>query len=134
MDAIPLKDLDTLSATAWKAREHARLAGPQGTKVGVTVLDQWGRVHPGCNLEHRFRAHDIHGEVSALARMASINPEARAVVVLVAADHPLFTPCGSCLDWVFQLGGPDTRVIHERRPCLVTMDTTAVQLMPHYPR
>src|SRR5207247_1510723 len=40
----------------------------------------------------------------------------RARAVLVASDREHFTPCGSCLDWVFELGGADCVVAFEPSP------------------
>jgi cytidine deaminase len=54
--------------------------------------------------------------------------------MLVVAERELFTPCGACLDWIFQFGGPGCHVAfqaaRDREPVLYT----AGVLMPHYPR
>jgi cytidine deaminase len=128
LDPIPWEELSSL---AWKVREHARVYGP--TRVGTAVLASSGNIHVGCNMEHRFRSHDVHAEVSALASMVSSgDSEARAV--FVAAERERFTPCGSCLDWVFELGGPDCLVAFQSAPGRKIDVLKASELMPRYPR
>jgi cytidine deaminase len=119
-----------LGAAAWPARERARVHGP--TRVGVAVLDSTGDVHTGCNIEHRFRSHDVHAEVNALTTMVATGGE-RAVAVLVAAERERFTPCGSCLDWIFELGGADCLVAFQPAPGAAVQALRADELMPHYP-
>jgi cytidine deaminase len=127
-DPIPWQEL---SSTAWRVREHARVYGP--TRVGAAVFSSGGNIHAGCNMEHRFRSHDIHAEVSALSRMISSGDD-EAKAVLVVAERERFTPCGSCLDWVFELGGPDCLVAFQSAPGREIEILKASELMPHYPR
>jgi cytidine deaminase len=128
----PTREIDwsRLAPLAWAARARARVHGP--TRVGAAVLSRGGDTFVGCNVEHRFRSHDVHAEVNALTSMVAAGHE-EAVAVLVAAERDRFTPCGSCLDWIFELGGP---------ACLVAFQGVvdgpidvlrADQLMPHYP-
>jgi cytidine deaminase len=128
--AVTEKEWEELAAAAWAAREHAHLVG--ATRVGAAVLDDAGRIHPGCNVEHRFRSHDIHAEVNAIASMVTSGGH-RLRAILVAADREFFTPCGSCLDWIFELGGPDCVVGVQRSPSGRVRTWKASELMPHYP-
>jgi cytidine deaminase len=121
----------SLSEAAWNVRENARIHG--STRVGAAVLGSDGRVFVGCNIEHRFRSHDVHAEVNALTSMAAVG-EIAALAVLVAADRERFTPCGSCLDWIFELGGPGCLVAFQPSPDAPIVALRADQLMPHYPR
>ena len=122
-------DLPPLTAAAWAVREHA----VSSTKVGCAVLSAEGNVHVGCNIGHRFRCHDVHAEVNALSSMVAAG-DTRAVAVLVVAERELFTPCGSCLDWVFELGGPHTAVAFQPAPGTPVDVSLAMNLMPRYPR
>ncbi len=122
--------LQELAVRAWKARGNARTFK---TAVGAAVLSAQGGVHAGANLEHRFRSHDIHAEPSALAAMAAAG-EGPAVAVVIAADRDFFTPCGACLDWIFELGGPECAVAFSSAPGAQLQVFSAGQLMPHYPR
>jgi cytidine deaminase len=119
-----------LADVAWAARENARVHGK--TRVGVAVLSAQGNVHAGCNVEHIFRSHDVHAEVNALTTMTTAG-DGPAVAVLVAAERDRFTPCGGCLDWIFELGGPATLVAFQgtREGSMTVL--RADDLMPHYP-
>jgi len=102
------------------------------TMVGAAVLSARGNVYAGCNVEHRFRSHDVHAEVNALTTMAAAG-DGPAVAVLVASERDRFTPCGGCLDWIFELGGAETIVSFEPRPGRHRSTYRADELMPHYP-
>ncbi len=120
-----------LSHVAWERRQNAHILGK--TRVGAAVLAGDGSIFGGCNIEHKFRCHDIHAEVSAIAAMVSSGTtDLRAI--LIAAERDLFTPCGGCLDWIFQFGGPDCRVAHQATPDGDIKVWTAGELMPFYPR
>jgi cytidine deaminase len=119
-----------LGQAAWTAREHARVHGP--TRVGAAVLDSEGGIFIGCNVEHRFRSHDVHAEVNALTTLVAAGGGV-AVAVLIAAERDRFTPCGSCLDWIFELGGPECLVAFQPRPGGEVKALRADELMPHYP-
>jgi cytidine deaminase len=81
--------LSELAQAAWSARENAYVIGP--TKVGCAVLATDGRIYSGCNVEHRFRSHDVHAEVNAITNM-----------VAAGTTHKAVTEC----DW------PVTRAVH----------------------
>jgi cytidine deaminase len=120
-----------LSRRAWAARDNSRILGE--TKVGCAVLDERGSVFVGCNVEHRFRSHDIHAEVSAISAMVTAGGN-ELVAVFIAAEREKFTPCGACLDWIFELGGGRCLVFSQASPSTETARYTALELMPHYPR
>lgn len=86
----------------------------------------------GCNVEHRFRSHDIHAEVNAIGGLVAAGSET-LVAVFVAADRENFTPCGACLDWIFELGGANCTVFVQREPGSEPVVYMASDLMPHYP-
>jgi cytidine deaminase len=101
--------------------------------VGCAVLGAGGGISVGCNVEHKFRSHDIHAETNAISSMVAAGEQA-LVALVVVANRDRFTPCGACLDWVWEFGGPD---------CLIGIQKTrggsieilcAADLMPHYPR
>lgn len=119
-----------LSEAAWKCRANARIL--EKTKVGAAALSNGDELFVGCNVEHRFRSHDIHAEVNAIGSMiASGNTELKAI--LVVAERKLFTPCGACMDWIFEFGGKDCLVGFQSKEGgdIRVYDTN--ELMPHYP-
>ena len=58
----------------------------------------------------------------------------RLVVVLIAAEREFFTPCGSCLDWIMELCGPDVIVGFQGVRAGPIKSWVAEQLMPYYPK
>ena len=118
-----------LSSEAWIFREHARVLGK--TKVGVAVLSG-KEIFGGCNIEHQFRSHDIHAEVSAISSMISSGKK-KLDAILVVANREKFTPCGSCLDWIFEFGGPKCLVGYQTKKSGKITIFEAKELMPHYP-
>ena len=124
------KHLAALSSQAWAVRDHARIIGH--TKVGCAVLSVEGNITSGCNVEHRYRSHDIHAEVNALSSLITCG-DSRAAAVLVVAERSKFTPCGSCMDWIFEIGGGECWVGFQSDPESSTLWYRASDLMPHYP-
>jgi cytidine deaminase len=115
---------------AWSVRENAHIIGP--TKVGAVAIAEDGSLYGGCNVEHKYRCHDVHAEVNAISSMVAAG-HTKLAAILIVAERESFTPCGSCMDWIFQFGYRDTDV------CFVNNEGaeftyTAGELMPHYPR
>jgi cytidine deaminase len=124
-------DWAQLASPAWKAREHAHIIGP--TKVGAAVLSGSSAIYTGCNVEHRFRSHDIHAETNALGNMVAAEGDNwDLVAVLIVSARKQFTPCGACLDWIFELGSGSTLVGHLGAYAGVQV-YRADELMPVYP-
>ncbi|WP_179581824.1 cytidine deaminase family protein [Tunturiibacter gelidoferens] len=99
---------DELLNTAWVTRDSAYVIGP--TKVGCSVLSEGSRIYSGCNVEHRYRSHDVHAEVNAITNMVAAG-ERRLLALAVVAERERFTPCGACLDWIFQFADPETCMV-----------------------
>lgn len=120
-----------LADIAWRCRENAYILGD--TKVGVAVMSRQGGLFAGCNIEHRYRCHDVHAEVNAISSMVAAG-HTDLVAVMVAAERELFTPCGGCMDWIFQFGGPNCLVAQQSHRNGDLKVFRAFELMPHYPR
>ncbi|WP_369795274.1 hypothetical protein [Cellulomonas sp. KRMCY2] len=120
-----------MSDLAWRARERARVYGR--TRVGCGVVTDLDELFSGCNIEHRFRSHDIHAEVSALSRVVSEGAQGQVIAILVVAERDNFTPCGACTDWIFELCGGATLVGFQREPGAPIAWRSAAELMPFYP-
>lgn len=119
-----------LSDMAWSCRKNSRILG--ATKVGAAALSSDGIVFGGCNVEHRFRSHDIHAEVSAISSLVSSGAK-KLDIILIVAERDNFTPCGSCMDWIFELGGVDCVVGFQNKESGAIKKFLAKDLMPHYP-
>lgn len=129
---MEVKDIDwsKLEKYAWAVRENASLIGK--TKVGAVVLTSKGNIYAGCNLEHKYRCHDIHAEINAISTMVA-NGEKRFIAILIVAERHRFTPCGSCMDWIFEHGGEDCIVSYQNIPGGDVFKFSAKELMPYYP-
>jgi cytidine deaminase len=128
------KRLPEIALRAWESRKRARLIGTTGagTKVGCAVLSTEGNVWGGCNVEHSYRSHDVHAEVNALSSLIA-QGDSGAVAVLVVAERTKFTPCGSCMDWIFEIGGATCWVGFQPAISAHPVWYQAADLMPHYP-
>lgn len=122
--------LAALTEAAWKVREHAHILGK--TKVGAAAMSADGGIFVGCNVEHRFRSHDVHAEVNAIGTMVAAGHTELAVII-VAAERERFTPCGSCMDWIYQFGGPACLVGFQPSRNAEVVTFRADELMPYYP-
>jgi cytidine deaminase len=118
-----------LSTSAWNYRKNARILGK--TKVGTAVFSE-GKIFGGCNIEHKFRSHDIHAEISAISAMISSGCKKLDAIIIVA-ERNKFTPCGGCLDWIFEFGGPKCLVGYQTKKEGKITIFEAKELMPHYP-
>ncbi|MFL1381326.1 cytidine deaminase family protein [Nocardiopsis protaetiae] len=118
-----------LSQAAWLCQKRARVYGP--TTVGCAVMDENSRLHTGCNVEHRFRSHDIHAETNALGNLVT-NGGKLAIAIFIVSPRG-WTPCGSCLDWIFELGGEDCDVFTQSSPNSPILSYKSRDLMPYFP-
>lgn len=90
-------------AAAQKA-SRSSYAPYSGFRVGAAVLDERGRIHPGCNVENASFGLAICAERVAVFRAVSAG--ARAIkAALVYTDTEDFTPpCGACLQVLSEFG------------------------------
>lgn len=119
-----------LSEYAWKAREHAFILGK--TKVGAAILSNTFNIYTGCNVENTYRNHDVHAEVNAITNMIN-QGEHKIIAIMIVAEREKFSPCGSCLDWIFQFGGKECLVGWQSKRSTDPKIFTAKELMPQYP-
>jgi cytidine deaminase len=131
IEGLSAADVKELFRRAWEVRENAHVIGP--TKVGCAVLTLECKIFAGCNVEHRFRCHDVHAEVNAITSMVSAGfTQIRAVAI--AAERERFTPCGGCMDWIMQFATEPCLILAQSRPEGPIQTYTTSDLMPHYPR
>jgi cytidine deaminase len=127
---ITQQQLAQLAEQAWQVRAHARIVGD--TKVGCAVLTSEGRTFTGCNVEHKFRCHDVHAEVNAITSMVASGFR-HCVALVITAERDRFTPCGGCMDWIMEFGTAQTVVGFQGTPGGEILAYKAGDLMPHYP-
>lgn len=124
-------NLERLAALAWDVRDKSYLIGK--TAVGCAVMSDSGEVFAGCNVEHLYRCHDVHAEVNAISSMVA-GGATKLKIIVIAAEREQFTPCGGCLDWIFQFGGENCLVISQAVRGGRFFKVRARELMPFYPR
>ncbi|MFP5262373.1 MAG: cytidine deaminase family protein [Blastocatellia bacterium] len=120
-----------LAEAAWECRERAYIMGE--VKVGAAVMSSNGKIFAGCNVEHVFRSHDVHAEVNAITSMVAAG-HIELAGILIVAERERFTPCGSCLDWIYQFGGPQGRVGFQAKKDGPIALFRTTELIPYYPR
>lgn len=120
---------DKLATAAWEVRDHAMVWGK--TKVGAAVETKNGQIYIGTNIEAKLQL-GIHAEIAALSAMVSFD-DRNPRKILIAANRELFTPCGGCMDWIMQLGGPEVEIAFSSGLGNELRIFTAAELMPHYP-
>jgi cytidine deaminase len=119
-----------MAAAAWKARDNAYIL--DNTRVGAALLTPDKKIITGCNVEHHMKSHDIHAEANAIGNMV-VQGYTRFDAIIVVAETTMFTPCGSCMDWIIQMGGKDAVVGVRNKPGGEIKKFKACELMPHYP-
>jgi len=124
------RPFEELAHAAWEARENAHVLG--STAVGCAVASETGAIFVGCNVQHKYRSHDIHAETNAIGTMVAGGGE-KLIAVFVAAERDRFTPCGACMDWIFEFGGADCIVMWQSTKNGSVGKLTAAALMPYYP-
>ena len=118
-----------LLTRAWEVRE---LAYPwkSGTKVGCAIEDEQGNVAVGWNIEGLWMT-SIHAEVCAIKELVAW--KTKGVKVAIVSDTHHFTPCGACLDWLFQFCVVDAEIIIQSKAGETTVYKLS-ELCPHYPK
>ena len=128
--SLKTDELSELTRRAWAVRANAHVLGT--TKVGCALLASDGSVFVGCNVEHKFRSHDVHAEVNAISSMVA-GGQRKIVALVVVAERERFTPCGACMDWIMQFGSDECVVGFQGTQGGNVTTYTAKELMPHYP-
>jgi len=123
-----MNDLELLQK-AWNARE---LAYPwkSKTKVGCAIECENGDIVTGFNIEGLWMK-SIHAEVCTITQL--IRKAQRGVRIALVAKTEFFTPCGSCLDWLFQFCRLDSKIVIQNKNREIKRFKLK-DLMPYYPK
>jgi len=104
-------EMNKLRQAAVEARGNAHVPY-SGFAVGAALLDDRGRIHPGCNVENAAYGATNCAERTALFRAVAdgAKPGAfRAMAVVAASSRPV-PPCGICRQVMAELCPPDMPV------------------------
>ncbi|MBL7113004.1 MAG: cytidine deaminase [Bacteroidales bacterium] len=121
---------EQMAAEAWKARDNAYIL--DNTKVGAALITPDKTIISGCNVEHQMKSHDMHAETNAIGNMV-VQGYTSFDAIVVVAETTMFTPCGSCMDWIIQFGGKDVVVGVQNKKGGEIRKFRAGELMPYYP-
>jgi len=114
---------------AWKAREKATIWKSRH-KVGCAIETENGSVVEGWNIDGEW-ATSIHSEVCAIVHLTELKE--KGIKVAIAADVESFTPCGACLDWLYQFCTQDAILITQNKRREIT-EYRLKDLYPAYPK
>lgn len=99
--------MQALIDAARAARERAYAPYSQFA-VGAALLDEYGRIHCGCNVENAAYPQSQCAEASAIGQLILAGGRRiMAAVVVGVAPEPV-TPCGGCRQRLCEFAGPDT--------------------------
>lgn len=79
--------------------------------VGAALLDENGRIHPGCNVENAAYPQGVCAEGGALSAMVLAGGRRLKAVLVVGAGAALCTPCGGCRQKLREFAGDDLPVL-----------------------
>lgn len=98
MDEDALKssiDVSVLTGAARSVWTHA-YAPYSEFRVSAAILDEFGRIHTGVNVENAAYPQGQCAEASAIGAMVTSGARhIRAIVIVGGSDEPC-TPCGGC--------------------------------------
>lgn len=96
-------------------RAAARAYAPYSNfRVGAAVLDERGRIHPGCNVENSSYGLAICAERAAVSRAVCSGAKAVKAVLVFTDTDSLTPPCGACLQVIAEFGGNPEVILASR--------------------
>lgn len=122
--------LDRLFAEALRARSFAHVPYSKYA-VGVSILDEQGRIHIGANMENAAYPQGWCAEPSALTAMRMAGGQRALVAVVTGPGPDIITPCGGCRQKLREFSEPDELIIIAGDPGGIRQRWTLAELLPH---
>lgn len=98
-------------------------------RVGASVLDEFGRIHAGCNVENAAYPQGVCAEAAALSAMVLAGSTQVIAVLVVSSGASWITPCGGCRQKLREFCAADTPILSGNLTTLGPGYTMA-QLLP----
>jgi cytidine deaminase len=96
-------------ALAVKTRDRA-YAPYSKFQVGAAIIDEQGKMHPGCNVENASYGGTICAERNAMLRAIADGAKSVKDVIVVTKMNPPAPPCAMCLQVLSEFATDNTRV------------------------
>ena len=104
-----MSQLSLLFNQALNARQNA-YAPYSHFAVGAAVLSANGKIYAGCNVENISYPCGTCAEAGAIATMNADGGRLIKDIVVVADGDSLISPCGACLQRIFEFADAETTV------------------------
>lgn len=104
-----MSDLTQLFTLALTIREKAYVPYSHFA-VGAAIFDELGQAFAGCNVENVSYPCGTCAEAGAIAAMVAGGGSKIKDIVVVADAQNLISPCGTCLQRIFEFSTPNTLV------------------------
>lgn len=101
------RQLPQLLAAALAARQRA-YAPYSNFAVGAALLDEQGRIHPGCNVENAAYPEGLCAEAVALGQLVLAGGTRVLAAVVAGESATPITPCGGCRQKLREFAAGDT--------------------------
>lgn len=98
--------------------------------VGAALLDEFGRVHAGANIENAAYPQGLCAEAAALAHLVVAGGRKIMAAVVVGEGQQPVTPCGGCRQKLREFAADDLPVVVADGQG-VRLRTTLGALLPH---
>ena len=105
-----MSQLSLLFTQALNARQNA-YAPYSHFAVGAAVLSANGKIYAGCNVENISYPCGTCAEAGAIAAMNADGGRLIKDIVVVAGGDSLVSPCGACLQRIFEFADAET-IVH----------------------
>ncbi len=105
------KKYSTLLECAIKARNKAK-ADYSKYRVGAALLDSYGNIHLGCNVESADYTLTTHAEMLAVDNfILNGNGNIEVILIVLEGKNKPATPCGLCRQKLNEFASKDLKII-----------------------
>ena len=82
-----------------------------GFSVGAAILDEYGTVHTGANIENAAYPQGCCAEASAISALIMAGGRQILKIAVVGRGEVLCTPCGGCRQKIREFGTAETQIL-----------------------
>lgn len=79
-------------------------------KVGAAIISANNNIYSGCNVENISYPNGTCAETGAIAQMVAGGDTLIKDIVVVADSKNLISPCGACLQRIFEFSDKNTKI------------------------